>query len=180
MDKQTLSNYGWIVICILVLSVMIAFATPFGSFIASGVKSTTQGLFDVNQKAFNNVGFGQIPDQEFEGHYNGAPAMKIKEGYLSGTWKFNDVLNLPNSDMEHSVIGYWLDDADYYLMYGGGFPLRANQYYMEMSNRGPSYDADSGWGVYDSDEYKTIVFTEEQQTDMDFWNWFTANAKRIA
>lgn len=71
MDKQTLSNYGWIVICILVLSVMIAMATPFGKFIAEGVKSTTQGLFDVNQKAFNNVGLGQVPDQEFEDHYSG-------------------------------------------------------------------------------------------------------------
>ena len=30
MDKETLSNYGWIVICVLVLAVMIALATPFG------------------------------------------------------------------------------------------------------------------------------------------------------
>ena len=30
MDKETLSNYGWVVICVLVLVVMIALATPFG------------------------------------------------------------------------------------------------------------------------------------------------------
>ena len=30
MDKETLSNYGWIVICVLVLAVMLALATPFG------------------------------------------------------------------------------------------------------------------------------------------------------
>ena len=67
MDKETLSNYGWIVIAILVLSVMIALATPFGTFIANGVKSTTAGLFTTQQKAFNILGLSNIPDQEFEG-----------------------------------------------------------------------------------------------------------------
>ena len=32
MDKETLSNYGWVVICVLVLVVMIALATPFGKY----------------------------------------------------------------------------------------------------------------------------------------------------
>ena len=41
MDKETLSNYGWIVICVLVLSVMIALATPFGTYVSNAVKSTT-------------------------------------------------------------------------------------------------------------------------------------------
>ena len=51
MDKETLSNYGWIVIAVLVMVVMLALATPFGSFIAEAVQSTTQGLFDVNKSA---------------------------------------------------------------------------------------------------------------------------------
>ena len=49
MDKETLSNYGWVVICVLVLVVMIALATPFGKYIADAVKSTTQGLFGASQ-----------------------------------------------------------------------------------------------------------------------------------
>ena len=53
MDKETLSNYGWVVICVLVLVVMIALATPFGQFIATAVKNTTKGMFDVSQKALN-------------------------------------------------------------------------------------------------------------------------------
>ena len=56
MDKSTLSNYGWIVIAVLVLSVMIALATPFGMYIKSGVENTTQGLFDTSEKAMNIVG----------------------------------------------------------------------------------------------------------------------------
>ena len=54
MDKETLSNYGWVVICVLVLVVMIALATPFGNYIATAVKNTTQGLFGASQKALNN------------------------------------------------------------------------------------------------------------------------------
>ena len=53
MDKETLSNYGWVVICVLVLVVMIALATPFGKYIAEAVKNTTQGLFGASHEALN-------------------------------------------------------------------------------------------------------------------------------
>ena len=65
MDKETLSNYGWIVILVLILAVMIALATPFGSFIAGAIKSTTAGLFDVNQNALDAAGI-TIPGQDFQ------------------------------------------------------------------------------------------------------------------
>lgn len=58
MDKETLSNYGWVVICVLVLVVMIALATPFGKFIAEAVKNTTKGLFDASANALNQ-GLGE-------------------------------------------------------------------------------------------------------------------------
>jgi hypothetical protein len=61
MDKETLSNYGWVVICVLVLVVMIALATPFGKFIAEAVKNSTKALFDVSEKALN-TGLGQAAD----------------------------------------------------------------------------------------------------------------------
>jgi hypothetical protein len=64
MDKETLSNYGWIVILVLILAVMIALATPFGSFIADAVKATTAGFFSVNQNAMGAAGI-TIPGQEF-------------------------------------------------------------------------------------------------------------------
>ena len=40
MDKSTLSNYGWIVIVTLVLAVMLALASPFGSYVAKGFENT--------------------------------------------------------------------------------------------------------------------------------------------
>lgn len=63
MDKNTLSNYGWIVIAVLVLSVMIALATPFGEYIKAGVESTTAGLFDTSEKALNVVGMSAKTDE---------------------------------------------------------------------------------------------------------------------
>ena len=65
MDKETLSNYGWIVICVLVLAVMIALATPFGTFVSGAVQSTTQGLFDVNKSALDSTGLINIDNQSF-------------------------------------------------------------------------------------------------------------------
>ena len=70
MDKNTLSNYGWIVIAVLVLSVMIALATPFGKYIENGVRSTTAGLFDTSEKALN-VGGMSAGNGSFEDGYTG-------------------------------------------------------------------------------------------------------------
>ena len=65
MDKNTLSNYGWIVIAVLVLSVMIALATPFGKYVESGVRSTTAGLFETSEKALNVVGMSAKTEQYY-------------------------------------------------------------------------------------------------------------------
>lgn len=53
MNRQTLSTYGWIVICTLVLVVMIALAGPFGLFVKEAVKSTTTGIFDTSYTSLN-------------------------------------------------------------------------------------------------------------------------------
>lgn len=66
MDKETLSNYGWIVICVMVLAVMIALATPFGSFVSEAVQSTTKGLFDVNKNALNSTGMIVVSGNRFD------------------------------------------------------------------------------------------------------------------
>ena len=50
MDKQTLSNYGWITICVLVIAVMVALATPFGSYIKTATENTTNGVYNVEQE----------------------------------------------------------------------------------------------------------------------------------
>ena len=56
MDKQTLSNYGWVVVLVLILSVLLALATPFGTFVADAIKSTSTSLFDVQWSALDAIG----------------------------------------------------------------------------------------------------------------------------
>lgn len=41
MDKNTLSQYGWATIVIIILIILISLATPFGNFISSAVLSST-------------------------------------------------------------------------------------------------------------------------------------------
>lgn len=75
MDKETLSNYGWIVICVLVLAVMIALATPFGSYVADGFKAAYKGFGDTNTEAtdmmYSAVGVKVPASCGIEGHYKG-------------------------------------------------------------------------------------------------------------
>jgi hypothetical protein len=65
MDKETLSHYGWIVILVLILAVLLALASPFGNFVAGAIKATTAGFFGVNESALGAVGI-TIPGQDFE------------------------------------------------------------------------------------------------------------------
>ena len=85
MDKETLSHYGWVVILVLIRSVLLAFATPFGTFVANAVKSTTQGLFDVNQNALLSTGLINIKGQEFDScPHRGLRLYRRQKRFLGG------------------------------------------------------------------------------------------------
>ena len=44
MDKETLSNYGWIIVCVIIIALMIVLATPFGTYIKEALKSLINGF----------------------------------------------------------------------------------------------------------------------------------------
>ena len=74
MDKETLSNYGWIVVLVLILAVMMALASPFGLFVSDAIKDVAGGFWDVNSASLNaaginagNVGFSA--ECSVNGHY---------------------------------------------------------------------------------------------------------------
>jgi hypothetical protein len=76
MDKETLSNYGWIIILVLILAVLLALASPFGLFISDAIKGATGGFWDVNSKALNTAGIdtgnvGFPAKCGIKGHYQG-------------------------------------------------------------------------------------------------------------
>ena len=53
MDKQTLSNYGWLVIVTLILAIMLALATPFGNYVGDAVVSVANGFVGASNKAID-------------------------------------------------------------------------------------------------------------------------------
>lgn len=44
MDKNTLSNYGWIIVTTIIIALMIVLATPFGSYIGDAFTSVVDGF----------------------------------------------------------------------------------------------------------------------------------------
>ena len=123
MDKNTLSNYGWIVIAVLVLSVMIALATPFGSFIEQGVRSTTEGLFNTSQNAMNTA-FGdlgvEVKDQTFEEGYIGGQPNTPKE--------FSKIINKSWGNITPYGRSVWTDGTNTYHSY------QSQQYILHNGN----------------------------------------------
>ena len=63
MDKQTLSNYGWLVIVTLILAVMLAFATPFGTYVGDGVVSIANGYVQSSNNATDKDNISKLEQQ---------------------------------------------------------------------------------------------------------------------
>ena len=51
MDKNTLSTYGWVIITVIILSLLFAFATPFGERVTGEIET-------IPNKLSNSFGFG--------------------------------------------------------------------------------------------------------------------------
>ena len=145
MDKETLSNYGWIVICVLVLAVMIALATPFGDYISTAVKSTTQGLFDTNKNALNSTGLINIGDQSFSDGTDTSASTPIPDGAKYTVKATNTVLegNGTNKFPDTPAKGDTYEEGDYKYTYNRGF------------NVGTGMDYGSEWFVAVKDKTKT-------------------------
>lgn len=148
MDKETLSNYGWIVIYVLVLAVMLALATPFGTFVSDAVKSTTQGLFDVNQNALNSTGLINIDGQEFDScaheyEMTGTTANCTTVGTTTYTCKLCNKSYSEETPAQHKVTN---GACEYCGIALGVMTLDGVDYY---------YENDMTWGEWVESEYNT-------------------------
>ncbi len=63
MDKQTLSNYGWLVIVTLILAVMLALATPFGTYVGDAVVSVANGFVGASNEAIDEDNISSMEDK---------------------------------------------------------------------------------------------------------------------
>ena len=69
MEKGTLSSYGWIVIVTLVMAVMLALASPFGTYVGDGVVSIVRGYTTTGDTALENR--GELEEQWMDKLNNG-------------------------------------------------------------------------------------------------------------
>lgn len=56
MDKNTLSQYGWVVIALIILIILITLATPFGNYIKNAVSASTEAMENKVKTTFTNAG----------------------------------------------------------------------------------------------------------------------------
>ena len=155
MDKETLSNYGWIVICVLVLAVLLALATPFGTFVSDAVKTTTQGLFDTNLNALDSVNI-ETDDLKFDSSNKSSPP-EINTTIPEGGTYYVGVTSIKLGDYTGATSIYNTGDTfpenfvpvngDVFVY--GDYEYRYNSYYaLDYDYSWVLDNAQNGWGVH--------------------------------
>jgi hypothetical protein len=85
MDKNTLGNYGWVVITVIIISIMIALANPFAVALKGNVVGVTNDFTGKLDAALNNIGNSAEGDEEEQlelneyGFYFGQPYRYTEE-----------------------------------------------------------------------------------------------------
>lgn len=54
MDKNTLSEWGWIIVVIIIIAILLAFATPFGKFVVASIQNMTDDFTQMVGGTFSN------------------------------------------------------------------------------------------------------------------------------
>lgn len=105
MDRQTLSNYGWIVIAVLILAVMLAFATPFGQYIGRGVSNFAKSLVGASDNAVDKNNIDKM-DTEWEIYLNSERAI-----FTDGTILTFDELKHPKNGTKYGYNASYITDT---------------------------------------------------------------------
>ena len=130
MDRNTLSNYGWVVIVVIILAIIMVLATPFGNYIANGTKSI---LTKFSDDANIDANFSDSSD----------------DGSGSGSELGNDSGSSGNSGSSEVVIDAALNHNGIIPEGAAYTPLRSNKL-----TDGNSMPLISGGDVYTYDDYE--------------------------
>lgn len=74
MDRQTLSNYGWIIITSIILAIMISVVTPLGNYVGNAVSNTLDSYIETNKKAMKDDNINRLEnewDESLDGEISG-------------------------------------------------------------------------------------------------------------
>ena len=126
MDKQTLSNYGWLVIVTLILAVMLALATPFGTYVGDAVVSVANGFVGTANSATDEDNIA-INQSKWEDKLNANPL--VHKGTISANAVYvTGIKCLDGADCNAcGNLGWCLCDTTTYTA-GNDFPQTTNRY----------------------------------------------------
>ena len=90
MDKSTLSTYGWIVIVTLVLSVMMAITTPFGTFAGKTFSNVAKFFVQYEKDEMENINTAEV---EWEKYIKGSTTVfhigRTKSEYVVAEFNYD-------------------------------------------------------------------------------------------
>lgn len=126
MDKKTLSHYGWLIIITLILAVMLALATPFGSYVGDATVSFVRGFFTAQDGALDEDNIGNKGDK-FDSEFNKVQANEVKGNDCEHK---NTVLQ----NVKEATCGnegysgdYYCNDCKQIVIYGKATPTTEHQ-----------------------------------------------------
>ena len=76
MNKETLSHYGWLVVLTLVLTVVMALATPLGTYVGDGVVAIGKQFTSTATNNANEDNIGKL-ENEIDGKFQGCNHVNI-------------------------------------------------------------------------------------------------------
>ena len=111
MDKETLSNYGWIIVVALVGVIMLTMVTPLGNYIFANIRATTVEKIDdtsIGKKDPETEIIGIKNKKNITFELQGGT---FKGGYVSTYIPGTEVALPMNVQKEHYDFGGWYPDA---------------------------------------------------------------------
>lgn len=107
MEKHTLSHYGWIVILIVILSLLISMATPFGTYIKESALSSTRSFINLT---YNTLGIDRPLD-------SGSDYLCIENGIVSVTPLYSAAVVRKELSNQFKELNFSKKDVMEYIAY---------------------------------------------------------------
>lgn len=91
MEKNTISQYGWIVCIILILALLMGMAAPFASYIKAAVMDSTNAVIEKGNEAIDYIGDHGMVDSNTpgggSGGVQGTAGLFDENGIILKTWE---------------------------------------------------------------------------------------------
>lgn len=176
MDKQTLSHYGWIVVMILTLSVMLALGTPLGRYIGRGVSNIAISFVGANDNAVDSDNIENMEDywEDYLGSGGANENVEINEnGFVEGVFY---VAPMTNGENEYLTGFTLLDDGTIVFVesYYGLDGLRIEEQYLT-----PGFDLMNDLFYSGECQYQVYEMSKIIVPDMEMGLQFSDDGKSV-